>query len=301
MFSRAALAAVSTTCREIKIAVGISKGCSCAHYINRTYSNILSFITQCTGQSAASSSEIFILLSAEQVHEVHLLSTVRREAVILGIIKESICCITQGICLSFDISMIFTFIGSLNLGAGILNLLHHAVDTVIFKAAVGRNIYLTTCKRNVGSRGRALCFLATGYSYSCSIIQLAVEHGRIDKCFVACILVIVIALAGNLHLGILNNAFGSNIKIIFGSERNTLPNFNISSIAFHCNAHADAGAHKICQLIPGLRPVGVEGVDGALSLSFSFCGVYLALANQFLIPPKALSLAPPSPISVSRV
>ena len=56
-----------------------------------------------------------------------------------------------------------------------------------------------------------------------------------------------------MHLGILNNAFGSNIKIIFGSERNTLPNFNISSIAFHCNAHADAGAHEICQLIPGLR------------------------------------------------
>ena len=32
-----------------------------------------------------------------------------------------------------------------------------------------------------------------------------------------------------------------------------MPNFNISSIAFHCNAHADAGAHEICQLIPGLR------------------------------------------------
>ena len=152
MFSRAALAAVSTTCREIKIAVGISKGCSCAHYINRTYSNILSFITQCTGQSAASSSEIFILLSAEQVHEVHLLSTVRREAVILGICKESICCITQGICLSLNLIMVSACIGSLNLGTGILNLLHHAVDTIIFKAAVGRNIHLATGKSNVGSR-----------------------------------------------------------------------------------------------------------------------------------------------------
>ena len=253
MFSRAALAAVSTTCREIKIAVGISKGCSCAHYINRTYSNILSFITQCTGQSAASSSEIFILLSAEQVHEVHLLSTVRREAVILRIIKESICCITQGICLSFDISMIFTFIGSLNLGAGILNLLHHAVDTVIFKAAVGCNIYLATGKRNVGSVVRILCFLATGNSDGSSIIQLAVKHGRIDERLVVYILVIVIAFAGNLHLGIFNNAFSSDIKIIFGSKRNTLPNFYISSIAFHCNAHADAGAHEISQLIPRLR------------------------------------------------
>ena len=251
--ARAALATVGTACRKVKIAIGISKGCSRAHYVNRAYSNILSFITQCTGQSAASSSELFILLSAKQVHEIYLLSTVRREAIILGIIKESICCITQGICLSFDISMIFTFIGSLNLGAGILNLLHHAVDTVIFKAAVGRNIYLATGKRNVGSRDRAFCFLAAGNSDSSSIIQLAVKHGRIDECLVACLLVIVIALAGNLHLGIFNNTFGSDIKIIFCSEHNTLPDFYISSIAFHCNAHADAGAHKICQLIPRLR------------------------------------------------
>ena len=149
--------------------------------------------------------------------------------------------------------MIFTFIGIFNLGAGILNLLHHAVDTVIFKAAVGRNIYLATGKRNIGSRGRAFFCLATGYSYSCSIIQLAVKHGRIDKSFVACLLIIVIAFAGNLHLGIFNNTFGSDIKIFFGSERNTLPNFNISSIAFHCNAHADAGAHEISQLIPWFR------------------------------------------------
>ena len=192
-------------------------------------------------------------MPTEQVHEIYLLSTVGREAAILGIIKESICCITQSFSLSFDISIIGAFIGIFYLGAGILNLLHHAFDTIIFKAAVGRNIHLATGKSNVGSIGRILCFLAAGYSDGCGIIQLAVKHGRIDKCFVACILVIVIALAGNLHLGILNNAFGSNIKIIFSSERNTLPNFNISSIAFHCNAHADAGAHEICQLIPGLR------------------------------------------------
>ena len=49
MFSRAALATVSTACGKVKIAVGISKGCSCAHYVNRTYSDILSFITQCLG------------------------------------------------------------------------------------------------------------------------------------------------------------------------------------------------------------------------------------------------------------
>ena len=192
-------------------------------------------------------------MSAKQVHKIYLLSTVGREAVILGIIKESICCSAQSICLSVDFIMVGACIGIFNLGAGILNLLHHAIDTVIFKAAVGRNIYLATCKRNVGSRGRALCFLATGYSYSCSIIQLAVKHGRINKCFITSILVIVIALAGNLHLGIFNNAFSSDIKIIFGSKRNTLPNFYISSIAFHCNAHADTGAHEISQLIPRLR------------------------------------------------
>ena len=192
-------------------------------------------------------------MSSEQVHEIYLLSAVGREAVILGIIKESICCIAQGICLSFDISIIFTFIGSLNLGAGILNLLYHAVDTVIFKAAVGRNIHLATGKRNVGSIGRAFCFLATGNSYGCSIIQLAVKHGCINERLVACLLVIVIAHARNLHLGIFNNAFSSNIKIVFGSQCNTLPNFYISSIAFHRNAHTDAGAHEICQLIPRLR------------------------------------------------
>ena len=192
-------------------------------------------------------------MSAKQVHEIYLLFSVGREAVILGICKESISCFFKSICFSLNLIMVSACIGSLNLGTGILNLLHHAVDTIIFKAAVGRNIYLATGKRNVGSIGRILCSLAAGNSYGCSIIQLAVEHGRIDKCFVACILVIVIALAGNLHLGILNNAFGSNIKIIFGSERNTLPNFNISSIAFHRNAHTDAGAHEISQLIPRFR------------------------------------------------
>ena len=192
-------------------------------------------------------------MSAKQVHEVYLLFTSGREAVILGVIKESICCSAQSICLSFDIRMIFAFISSLNLGAGILNLLHHAVDTIIFKAAVGCNIHLATGKRNIGSRGRAFCFLATGNSDGCSIIQLAVKHGRIDECLVVYILVIVIALAGNLHLGILNNAFSSDIKIIFGIQCNTLPYFYISSIAFHCNAHTDASAHEICQLIPRFR------------------------------------------------
>ena len=191
-------------------------------------------------------------MSAEQVHEVYLLFASGREAVILGICKESICCLAQGISLSFNISMIFAFIGSLNFGAGILNLLHHAVDTIIFKAAVGSNIYLATGKRNVGS-SRALCFLATCNGYGCSIIQLAVKHRRINKRFVAGILIIVIALAGNLHLGIFNNTFCSDIKIFFSSERNTLTDFHISSIAFHRNTHADAGAHEICQLIPRFR------------------------------------------------
>ena len=149
--------------------------------------------------------------------------------------------------------MVSACISFLNLIAGILNLLHHAVDTVIFKAAVSRNIHLATGKRNVGSRGRAFCFLAAGNSYGCSIIQLAVKHGRIDKRLVVYILVIVIALAGNLHLGILNNAFSSDIKIIFGIQCNTLPYFYISSIAFHSNAHANAGAHEISQLIPRFR------------------------------------------------
>ena len=254
MFARSALATVSTTCREIKIAVWISKGCSCAHYVNRAYSDILSIITQSTGQSAASSSKFLKFLSAKQVHEIYLLFTSGREAVILGICKEFICCIAQSICLSFYISMSFAFISSLNLGAGILNLLYHAVDTVIFKAAVGSNIYLATAgKCNIGSRGRSFCFLAAGNSDGGSIIQLAVKHGCIDKRLIACILVIVIALAGNLHLGILNNTFCSDIKIIFGSKRNTLPDFYISSIAFHRNAHADAGAHEISQLIPRFR------------------------------------------------
>ena len=251
--ARAALATVGTACRKIKIAVGISKGCSCAHYVNRAYSDILSIITQSTGQSAASFSKLHKFFPAKQVHEIYLFFAVGREAVIRGICKEFISCIAQSICLSFYISMSFAFISSLNLGAGILNLLHHAVDTVIFKAAVGRNIHLATGKRNVGSRGRAFCFLATGNSYGCSIIQLAVKHGRIDKRLVVYILVIVIAHAGNLHLGILNSAFSSNIKIIFGSKRNTLPNFYISSIAFHRNAHADTGAHEISQLVPRFR------------------------------------------------
>ena len=253
MFARAALAAVGTACRKVKIAIGISKGCCRAHYVNRAYSDILSIITQSTGQSAASSSKFLKFLSAKQVHEIHLLSAVGREAVIRGICKEFISCIAQSICLSVDIIFIFAFIGSLNLGAGILNLLHHAVDTVIFKAAVGSNIYLATGKRNVGSVVRILCFLAAGNSDSCSIIQLAVKHGRIDKCLIACFLVIVIAHAGNLHLGIFNNTFGSDIKIIIGSERNTLPDFYISSIAFHRNAHTDAGAHELSQLVPRFR------------------------------------------------
>ena len=248
--SRAALATVGTACRKVKIAIGISKGCSRTHYVNRAYSNIRCFTAQSAGQSAASSSKFLKFLSAKQVHEIYLFFAVGREAVILGIIKESICCIAQGISLSFDISMIFTFIGIFNLGAGILNLLYHAVDTVIFKAAVGCNIHLATGKRNVGSSVRGFCFLATGNSDSCSIIQLAIKHGRIDERLVVYILVIVIALAGNLHLGILNNAISSNIKIFFGSQRNTLTDFYISSIAFHRNAHADAGAHEICQLIP---------------------------------------------------
>ena len=251
--ARATLATVGTACRKVKIAIGISKGCCRAHYVKRAYSDILSIITQSTGQSAASSSKFLKFLSAKQVHEIYLLSAVGREAVIFGIIKEFICCSAQSICLSFYISMSFAFISSLNLGAGILNLLHHAVDTIIFKAAVSRNIYLATGKRNVGSRGRAFCFLATGNSDSCSIIQLAVKHGRIDERLVVYILVIVIAHAGNLHLGIFNTTLGSNIKIFFGSERNTLPDFYISSIAFHCNTHADAGAHKISQLIPRFR------------------------------------------------
>ena len=152
MFSRAALAAVSTTCREIKIAVGISKGCCRTHYVKRTYSNIRCFIAQCAGQSAAGSSEIFILLPTEQVHKIYLFSTIRREAVILGICKESISCFFKSICFSLNLIMVSACIGSLNLGTGILNLLHHAVDTIIFKAAVGRNIHLATGKSNVGSR-----------------------------------------------------------------------------------------------------------------------------------------------------
>ena len=150
--ARAALATIGTACGKVKIAVRISKGCSCAHYVKRTYSDILSIITQSTGQSAASSSEILKFLSAKQIHEIYLLSAVGREAVILGICKEFICCSAQSICLSFYISMSFAFISSLNLGTGILNLLHHAVDTIIFKAAVGRNIHLATGKSNVGSR-----------------------------------------------------------------------------------------------------------------------------------------------------
>ena len=196
-------------------------------------------------------------MSAKQVHEIYLLSTVRREAIILGIIKESICCITQSLSLIADIFIVGAFIGILNLGAGILNLLHHAVDTVIFKAAVGSNIHLATAgKRNVGSVGsvgRTICFLATGNSYSCSIIQLAVKHGGIDERLVVYILVIVIAHAGNLHLGIFNTTLGSDIKIFFGSQRNTLTDFYISSIAFHRNAHTDAGAHEISQLVPRFR------------------------------------------------
>ena len=249
--SRAALATVGTACRKVKIAIGISKGCSRTHYVKRAYSDILSIITQSTGQSAASSSKFLKFLSAKQVHEIYLLSAVGREAVILGIIKESICCSAQSICLSID--FIVASISFLNLGTGILNLLHHAVDTIIFKAAVSRNIYLATGKRNVGSRGRAFCFLATGNSDSCSIIQLAVKHGRIDERLVVYILVIVIAHAGNLHLGIFNTTLGSNIKIFFGSERNTLTDFYISSIAFHRNAHTDAGTHEISQLVPRFR------------------------------------------------
>ena len=190
-------------------------------------------------------------MSAKQVHEVHLLSSIGREAVILGIVLESVCFGFKVIYRSIDFSIIG--IGTPYLGAGLQNLLHHAVDTVIFKAAVSRNIYLATGKRNVSSLGRILSFLAAGNCHGCSVIQLAVKHGCIDKCFITSILVIVIALAGNLHLGIFNNAFSSDIKIIFGSKRNTLPNFYISSIAFHCNAHADAGAHEISQLIPRLR------------------------------------------------
>ena len=253
MFSRAALATVSTACGKVKVAVGISKGCSCAHYVKRAYSNILSIITQSTGQSAASSSKFLKFLSAEQVHEVHLLSASGREAVILGICKECFCRFFKSICLSINIIIIGAFIGIFNLGAGSLNLIHHVFDTVIFKAAVGRNIYLATGKSNVGSIVRILCCLATSYSYSCSIIQLTVKHRRIDKRIVVNSLVIVIALAGNLHLSIFNTTLGSDIKSIFGFEFNTLTDFYISSIAFHRNAHADASFHEISQLIPRLR------------------------------------------------